>query len=533
MVFNSSFGDQGKAFEIASELLADQDILSPTKNEAKLVFRNAERRLRDVGNLTPDQMDEVLGEVSSRIEGNIVTNKSDFQMAGDLNPELHAKTRASFNDWSSQSRMHLYDQYDREYKASQKAANVAQWDDQFGTLADLIDGDFNELGEALPEYLDETKKRMQEAGFDAGTIEKNLKKYEKDAVEIAFHTLNRQDPGAAEQFASDNADLFGAKVVGLKNQARNARARMESAMRKAEIEQAKAGFRGLNADQIAEKEQEAGPIGEAARETSRKLQQDPYKLIEDVAAPLNVSDPTSLQERMAQADAAEEEYSTPNRPVEMPYLSKDNVKSFKERLARSPRHAQEVMDFLTSGDSNQIDKLSRSFGDDPIRHAMKVYQHDKALGMKIIEGINSLNKPKESEKDLAKTTIFSDPASNRAAIRAMSNLSKVDPDNYEKAVNMQDITPGLFRSETLVPVPLGFSGKRFNVVMEGLLSDPARLRKYANGDMAGGNAEIDYDDVEFEAFTPDIFFMKKDGKYLTTPDGTKYAVNVRKALEDE
>lgn len=555
------FDDPREARDLARELLSGSKTGSIDKGSARFAYKEAAAKLDLNEDITPGQRAEVLKRVSGSLAGHIKRPRrytapineleslfaaTTMEELGEVNAKIshqeylnnRNENAEAFENWSSSTLANEFGTLSKQYIQKQKNERMQNWESNFGAVADIIDNNPEELVKTLPGFTSEMRGRMNAAGFDRGQIDRKVKDIESSAIEIAFHSLNRTDPKAAEAFASSNADALGMKVVNLKNTARRAQASLEKEARKAQLEEAKAGFRGLNADQIAEMETQKGPMGDAARETSRNISQNPFKLLGKNPTPLNFNVMETLEDRVAEVDALEESYSTPNRPVEIPYFDKSNIDNMKINMAISPARAQKVFGFLTSLGEAETEKMVRGFGKDPLGAAVRIYKYNPKVAMEILEGTLSDSKATISPDMMAKRKIhiYKNPALNTATFKAMEALSKVRPTDSaqelaEKVANVQDVESKWFKSNKIA-LPHGMDGDGFKSTMKGLLSDPARMKEYANGTMRGGDVDIDYDDLDFEAASPGIYHLKNDGRYVITEDGFPYTINLGRVLSD-
>lgn len=510
------------------------------KNTAKMAFLKASEEL-DKQTISIEDKDLVLKDISTRIKQDIVKEgtEGEFKFSSDAS-NRDIRDQKAFGGWLEVKSGQLTKREQAKLNSAKATLAINEVGNTYGDLLNTIDSGSPDSGDMLDAFMGNAEVQLREkGGLSDLDIENQLNKYELGAGEATFNVLNRNNPESALQFAEDNAELFGGKVLGLKNKARRALKKQQADALKSQIEVAKEGFQGFNLDQISEmtgSSEEA--VAKAARKTLREASQDPIKLVEKDLNPLNTNDKSTLETRIAFIEDSEASYDSPNHPIDIPYLTKKNVKSLRDKMLTGGATAQKTLDFLSLEDGAESLKLSKSFGKDPIGQAVRLYKSDPRTSLNVIEGLNSFQKPSISAADIAfDVKVYSNPALNTSAIKAMEALSRVEDglsstELAEKIVNLQDTNPGFFSFERLLPVPFGFSGEEFENRVSEVLADPKMSRKYSNGEMLGGDVDIDYDDVTFEAISPGVYALKKDDKYLITQDGDKYVMNLGRALED-
>ena len=318
-----------------------------------------------------------------------------------------------------------------------------------------------------------------------------------------------------------------------------AEGRLAEAEEKRLIADLKSGITGLDADEIAEAGKRGDKLGEVARDISRELVNDPLKVIADSLEPLSLSRPDSLVARIAAVQERQEHFSTPNRPVEIPYLTRDNIKNLGMQVKTG--NGQKVLDFFSAAlpeDRLKMAKQLSSGTKDEVGLALVLTEMDNDPAL-----ANDMLKALSSDKSLLSKSVVNDvsPYASEAANSVLRTQSRTlgrleeyqaGTDAINRVANIQDINPGIFAFEKLIPVPSGYNGRQFRSRLDDLMRNPDQLAKYANGKMLGGQGIIDVDSVEVVAFEPGIYVFKVDGKPIATEDGSYFAVDMRRALDD-
>lgn len=478
-------------------------------------------------------------------------NKSSY------NPIQKIELLEAFNDrvekhGGDQLQVDLQGYFSRSQKADAQKRNYARAqniESQFEDLSVTLTEN-PELGlQAYGDFEKELVDALQKSGLNEEQIELKKEQYKKSAFDTSFNAILGQDPSKAKEFAEVNArficnDEEGKCEDAVKYLDKAKKAEEKSAIEKEErlVERMEPGIKSLNIEQIEAVSKTDTKAAKAAKKVLRNLEKDPIKVVQDELSPISLKDPASMSRRVAEIKEAEERLSTSNRPVDIPYLTKDNISNLVSRLERGEVDASlNVLGGMLGPDRRKlIDQLDSDMGkSDAFATALNVMEGDRRLALKIAEGAVSEKSSLITSGDIKLMNIqeYENVQANNRVIKAIQALGKTDigmeglsNDLIGRITNRQRV--GGYVTGYDLSLPHGVNVKQFRQEVISVLKSPEAQKKFFIGEPIDGFFMMEERDVQFIARSEGQYYISQGDKILVDKQGKAIIFDYNKVRDD-
>jgi hypothetical protein len=516
----AGFNDPLEAGKLLNPLMEEAGLnpnMPLTNSEAQLQHIKFSTFLRDKNEFTPEQRSEIVQKYTSYT--------SEWQLRGE--DAGNNQRLAQYNNWAAnfeasenQKRQKIYNQQLNDAHIKAVEQNMAEIQNQLIDNPDL----YGELSKSAIDMINKSP-------ISDEVKQKAINSTQYKMADATFSSLLQLDPKAADQFASDNAAIFGKKIVATRVKAKKAMAAAEKAsasLKKAEI---KDELLGLNLDQIQTLSSTKGTQGEAAREVYQDIRENNVDAVAEQLPPLNFNQIETLEDRFAAVAEIQETLSTKQNPLDLDMLTSGDIKGIKDQLARG-QGGRLAAFFANSPDAiNQLNRELPALG-----LAAKVHNSDPELAALAVRAASMVGGTSEfSNMELATIAPYGSEALNsqlRAQLRALGKLEDhAGLDNMaRRAANIGKVGTGLFSSYEL-PLPNRMNGGRFKTIISEVFKNADRMKKVLNDKPLGGFTPIEFEDVELVAEGNDVYSITKDGVHLQTEAGKKLLLDFKKVMD--
>ena len=413
----------------------------------------------------------------------------------------------------------------RQFEAEIRKSAADEMRMERANIEDVIAQDPYNAGEVAENYLTNLENKLKDAGYADASIELELRKSRESLAAQTFNGLLNQDIDAATKFIEENKEVLGRqlpsferKLENVRNNARKERSQLSKAMVQDELT-------SLTGDQIREAAKGNDEVASEARELVRDLESKPHKIIEDRLSLVSLKDPASLALRVAEVNQFRDQYSSANRPAEIPYFTERNLSNIKKAIEEG--NAEQIVgDILAAGKEvagalfNSLDKQ----GMPELGMAAKLAESDPTISSLILKSMRATGENSFQKFELEGISPFADEVKNEKIRKMVSNIGKVDglemgaEEVARRVANVHEIDKDNWFKAIVggydLALPAGEDAKSFTSKASMAFNDVNSLKKYLGSEPLGGYKPIEFEDVRLQAKGDGKYYILKDGRYL-------------------